>query len=109
MRSTVFQLVDSFSKFSVIPVFYAKLALSYDFIWRVNISVHDGWGHSEVEKGNAVHAGTTTNMDTLGKEGDLRYIAAHGLSVGLNDGLMGNSEVGCGPTPFPSALHPFAH
>lgn len=61
---------------------------------KVCLIVHDGWGHSDVEKGNAVHAGTTTNMDTLGKEGDLRYIAAHGLSVGLNDGLMGNSEVG---------------
>jgi bisphosphoglycerate-independent phosphoglycerate mutase (AlkP superfamily) len=34
-------------------------------------------------------------MDALGKEGDVRLIAAHGLSVGLNDGLMGNSEVGC--------------
>lgn len=33
-------------------------------------------------------------MDTLGKDGHIRYIAAHGLSVGLNDGLMGNSEVG---------------
>lgn len=61
---------------------------------KVCLIVHDGWGHSEVEKGNAVHAGTTTNMDKLGKDGHLRYIAAHGLSVGLNDGLMGNSEVG---------------
>lgn len=57
-------------------------------------SVHDGWGHSDVEKGNAVLAGTTNNMDTLGKDGHMRYIAAHGLNVGLNDGLMGNSEVG---------------
>jgi hypothetical protein len=57
-------------------------------------SVHDGWGHSDVEKGNAVMAGSTKNMDTLGKDGHMRYIAAHGLSVGLNDGLMGNSEVG---------------
>lgn len=44
-----------------------------------------------------MHAGTTTNMDSLGKGGHIRYIAAHGLSVGLNDGLMGNSEVGCVP------------
>jgi hypothetical protein len=56
--------------------------------------VHDGWGYSQVEKGNAIHAGTTTNMDILWKEGDGRHIEAHGLSVGLNDGLMGNSEVG---------------
>lgn len=58
------------------------------------MSVHDGWGHSDVEKGNAVLAGKTENMDKLGSEGHIRYIAAHGLNVGLNDGLMGNSEVG---------------
>lgn len=73
-------------------------------------SVHDGWGHSEVAKGNAIKAGTTTNMDTLFKEGDGRYIEAHGLSVGLNDGLMGNSEVGSVPNYFlhcPPSLIPF--
>ena len=58
-------------------------------------SVHDGWGVSDVKQGNAIEAGITTNMDALGKEGDVRLISAHGLSVGLNDGLMGNSEVGC--------------
>lgn len=57
--------------------------------------MHDGWGVSNVKEGNAIEAGVTTNMDTLGKEGDVRLISAHGLSVGLNDGLMGNSEVGC--------------
>lgn len=50
---------------------------------------------SEETKGNAIAAGTTEHMDTLGKEGDVRLIGAHGLNVGLNDGLMGNSEVGC--------------
>lgn len=62
--------------------------------------MHDGWGHSDIEKGNAIFAGTTENMDKLGKDGHLRYISAHGLNVGLNDGLMGNSEVGYVIYPF---------
>ncbi|KDQ16098.1 hypothetical protein BOTBODRAFT_173371 [Botryobasidium botryosum FD-172 SS1] len=61
---------------------------------KVCLIVHDGWGHSDLEEGNAIRAADTTNMDSLGKEGDVRLISAHGLSVGLSDGLMGNSEVG---------------
>ncbi|KAF8334712.1 cofactor-independent phosphoglycerate mutase [Cantharellus anzutake] len=61
---------------------------------KVCLIVHDGWGYSPETKGNAVNEGTTENMDRLGQEGDHRLIEAHGLSVGLNDGLMGNSEVG---------------
>lgn len=59
-------------------------------------SVHDGWGvaHEEGLKGDAIEAGTTTNMDTIAKENAYRTITAHGLAVGLSDGLMGNSEVG---------------
>jgi 2,3-bisphosphoglycerate-independent phosphoglycerate mutase len=57
-------------------------------------SVHDGWGISEVEKGNAIHAAVTKNMDTIAKDHSYRQLAAHGLAVGLSDGLMGNSEVG---------------
>ena len=45
-------------------------------------------------EGDAITAGTTTNMDTISKDHSARQIAAHGLEVGLNDGLMGNSEVG---------------
>lgn len=33
-------------------------------------------------------------MDALAKENSYRTLAAHGLAVGLSDGLMGNSEVG---------------
>lgn len=33
-------------------------------------------------------------MDTIAKDHSHRALAAHGLSVGLSDGLMGNSEVG---------------
>lgn len=57
-------------------------------------SVHDGWGISDVEKGNAVTAGDTETMDQLANDYCYRTIAAHGLAVGLSDGLMGNSEVG---------------
>jgi len=57
-------------------------------------SVHDGWGVSDIEKGNAVKGGDTTTMDQLAKDYSYRTIAAHGLAVGLSDGLMGNSEVG---------------
>lgn len=45
-------------------------------------------------KGDAIDAGTTTNMDTISKDHSHRTLYAHGLAVGLNDGLMGNSEVG---------------
>ncbi|CAK5282637.1 unnamed protein product [Mycena citricolor] len=63
---------------------------------KVCLIVHDGWGVATVPglDGNAIEAGTTTNMDTIGKENSLRLLAAHGTAVGLNDGLMGNSEVG---------------
>ncbi|KZT41200.1 putative phosphoglyceromutase [Sistotremastrum suecicum HHB10207 ss-3] len=61
---------------------------------KVCLIVHDGWGISDIEKGNAVHAGTTTNMDKIAKEHSYRTLAAHGTAVGLNEGLMGNSEVG---------------
>lgn len=45
-------------------------------------------------KGDAIDAGDTTNMDTLAKNNAYRTLYAHGNAVGLNDGLMGNSEVG---------------
>ncbi|KIY50265.1 cofactor-independent phosphoglycerate mutase [Fistulina hepatica ATCC 64428] len=63
---------------------------------KVCLIVHDGWGVADVPglKGNAIEAGDTTNMDTIAKENYYRTLSAHGLAVGLNDGLMGNSEVG---------------
>lgn len=33
-------------------------------------------------------------MDTIAKEHSHRKLAAHGVAVGLSEGLMGNSEVG---------------
>jgi 2,3-bisphosphoglycerate-independent phosphoglycerate mutase len=73
----------------------------YD-IWFLGVtlstfcSVHDGWGIApETEKkGDAIRGGDTTNMDTLAKEHAHRPLSAHGVAVGLSEGLMGNSEVG---------------
>jgi 2,3-bisphosphoglycerate-independent phosphoglycerate mutase len=58
--------------------------------------VHDGWGVAREPglKGNAIEAADTTNMDTIAKDHAYRTLAAHGIAVGLSDGLMGNSEVG---------------
>lgn len=58
--------------------------------------MHDGWGIAPEaeEKGDAIRAGDTRNMDTLAKEHVHRKLFAHGIAVGLSEGLMGNSEVG---------------
>ncbi|KAJ3809090.1 BPG-independent [Lentinula lateritia] len=63
---------------------------------KVCLIVHDGWGIAAKPglEGNAIEAGTTTNMDTIAKEHSFRKLAAHGTAVGLSEGLMGNSEVG---------------
>ncbi|KAJ7138374.1 BPG-independent [Mycena epipterygia] len=53
---------------------------------KVCLIVHDGWGVATEPglDGNAIEAGS----------GPQRTLAAHGISVGLSEGLMGNSEVG---------------
>jgi bisphosphoglycerate-independent phosphoglycerate mutase (AlkP superfamily) len=68
----------------------------HDFLIYISTSVHDGWGVATTPglEGNAIEAGDTTNMDTIGKDHSHRLLAAHGTAVGLSDGLMGNSEVG---------------
>jgi hypothetical protein len=68
----------------------------HDGLSRLPSSVHDGWGIAPEEgtKGNAIEAGTTTNMDSIAKDHSYRTLAAHGTAVGLSEGLMGNSEVG---------------
>ena len=38
-------------------------------------------------------------MDTIAKAHSYRTLAAHGTAVGLSEGLMGNSEVGCAKIP----------
>lgn len=63
---------------------------------KVCLIVHDGWGVA-LEKGidgNAIENAKTDNMDGIAKDHSYRTLRASGLAVGLNEGLMGNSEVG---------------
>lgn len=58
--------------------------------------VIDGWGISPEEntRGDAIRNAKTPYMDKFEKEYPFTTLGAHGLDVGLPDGLMGNSEVG---------------
>lgn len=65
---------------------------------KVCLIVHDGWGVAREKglKGNAIEAAETPCMTGLSEDPKNAYclLEAHGLAVGLTDGLMGNSEVG---------------
>ena len=54
----------------------------------------DGFGERKEKKGNAVALAKTPNIDALEEKYPFTYIGASGMSVGLPDGQMGNSEVG---------------
>lgn len=54
----------------------------------------DGWGIGKDYSGNAVAKANTYNYDLLLKKYPNTSIEASGLSVGLPEGQMGNSEVG---------------
>jgi 2,3-bisphosphoglycerate-independent phosphoglycerate mutase len=56
--------------------------------------VMDGFGFGEPGPGNAVAAASTPNIDRLVGEWPITSLKASGLSVGLPEGQMGNSEVG---------------
>jgi len=60
-------------------------------------SVHDGWGIALEPgiEGNAIENALTPNMDKIAKNHNFRHLNASGTAVGLSEGLMGNSEVGC--------------
>lgn len=58
------------------------------------LMILDGYGLNDVEKGNAVKLANTPVMDKLMAECPFVKGYASGLSVGLPDGQMGNSEVG---------------
>lgn len=64
---------------------------------NVCLVVIDGWGLSSTGQGNTLDAikdAKTPIMDNLINDHPFIPLEAHGLSVGLPDGLMGNSEVG---------------
>ena len=54
----------------------------------------DGFGIGKEYKGNAIELANTPNFDKLIRENPNTQLDASGLSVGLPDGQMGNSEVG---------------
>ena len=58
------------------------------------LMILDGYGINEREEGNAVKLANTPTIDRLMKQNPTTTISASGLSVGLPDGQMGNSEVG---------------
>ena len=54
----------------------------------------DGFGLREEREGNAVAQANTPNLDKMMSECPVSNIETSGRSVGLPDGIMGNSEVG---------------
>jgi 2,3-bisphosphoglycerate-independent phosphoglycerate mutase len=54
----------------------------------------DGWGLNPQRENNAIAQAATPNMDRLCREYPSTDIGTSGLSVGLPEGQMGNSEVG---------------
>jgi len=54
----------------------------------------DGWGYSPDEFANSIAEANTPNFDKLNEEFPSTLVATSGLSVGLPEGQMGNSEVG---------------
>lgn len=56
--------------------------------------IMDGFGINENPEGNAITAAGTPNIDRLRARFPHTQLGASGMSVGLPDGQMGNSEVG---------------
>ena len=61
---------------------------------RALLCILDGWGVSKDTESNAVFSANTPNYDNFIKNMPSTTIHADGLSVGLPEGQMGNSEVG---------------
>ena len=58
------------------------------------IIIMDGYGLAPAGEGNAITLNGSKNINALMKEYPSATLGASGLSVGLPDGQMGNSEVG---------------
>ncbi|MCD8372585.1 MAG: 2,3-bisphosphoglycerate-independent phosphoglycerate mutase [Clostridia bacterium] len=58
------------------------------------IIIMDGYGLAPAGEGNAISIDGSKNVEALKKEYPHATLGASGLSVGLPDGQMGNSEVG---------------
>jgi 2,3-bisphosphoglycerate-independent phosphoglycerate mutase len=60
----------------------------------VCVIVRDGWGYNELERGNAVLAADTPNIDGYKKKYPWNLLECSGEAVGLPEGFQGSSEVG---------------
>lgn len=58
------------------------------------LMILDGFGVNDVKEGNAIATASTPNFDYVRKNYPITTLGASGMSVGLPDGQMGNSEVG---------------
>ena len=61
---------------------------------KVLLMILDGWGKAENSPSNAVSCAATPNLDKLEKENSSALLKTCGTDVGLEEGIMGNSEVG---------------
>lgn len=58
------------------------------------LCILDGFGYREEVEHNAIKQARTPNYDRYWQDAPRAFVATSGLSVGLPDGQMGNSEVG---------------
>jgi len=58
------------------------------------LTILDGYGYSNIQKGNALLAAKTPNLDEIAVNCPTTLIHASGLDVGLPNSQAGNSEVG---------------
>jgi len=61
---------------------------------RVLLLILDGWGWREEEYGNLILKANTSNFDRLWQDFPHTILKASGLSVGMPEGTVGNSEAG---------------
>lgn len=61
---------------------------------NVLLVILDGFGYSEHKEHNAIHLARTPNYDSIIKNYPWSLLENSGESVGLPEGVMGNSEVG---------------
>ncbi len=61
---------------------------------KAALIILDGWGERDEVERNAVFNADTPNYDRLKSEKKLGLLKTYGRSVGLIDGVLGNSEVG---------------
>jgi len=61
---------------------------------QIALIVLDGWGYREETKDNAIAAANKPVFDNIWNKYSHTTLKASGLTVGLPDGQMGNSEVG---------------